>query len=80
VLEHDDQAGVADRREAVGDDDRGAAGEQAAQALLDAVLGVDVDVGGRLVEDQDPGIGDQRAGSWRWPADSCAPRSPTSVS
>ncbi len=32
VVEDDDPAGVADRREAVGDDDRGAAGEQPAQA------------------------------------------------
>ena len=62
VLEHDDLAGALDRREAVGDDDRGAAGQQAPQAVLDPALGVDVDVRGRLVEDQDPRVGDQRAG------------------
>ena len=33
---------------------------QAAQALLDQALGVDVDVRGRLVEHQDPRVGDQR--------------------
>ena len=54
--------GLADRRQAVGDDDRRAAGQQPAQALLDAALGVQVDVRGRLVEDQDPRVGDQRAG------------------
>ena len=37
-------------------------GEQAAQALLDARLGVQVDVGGRLVEHEDARVGDQRAG------------------
>jgi hypothetical protein len=62
VLEHDDAPGLADRREAVGDHDRGAPGEQAAQAGFDAALGVQVDVGGGLVEDQDARVGDQRAG------------------
>ena len=36
--------------------------EQAPQALLDAPLGVQVDVGGGLVEHQDARVGDQRAG------------------
>ena len=36
-------------------------GEQAAQALLDPRLGVQVDVRGRLVEHEDPRVGDQRA-------------------
>ena len=40
----------------------GAAREQPAQARLDPALGVQVDVGGRLVEDQDAGVGDQGAG------------------
>jgi hypothetical protein len=57
MVEDDDAAGVADRGEAVGDDDCGAAGEQAAEAALDSGLGVDVDVRGRLVEDQDARIG-----------------------
>src|SRR5439155_21352360 len=61
MLEHDDAARVANGRQAVRDDDRRAPGEQAAQALLDAALGVQVDVRRRLVEHEDPGIGDQRA-------------------
>ena len=62
VVEHDDVPGAPDRREAVGDHDRRAAGQQPAQALLDPALGVDVDVRGRLVEHEDPRVGDQRAG------------------
>ena len=62
AVEHDDSAGLADRRQAVGDDDRRASGEQAAQARLDAPLRVEVDVRGRLVEDQDARVGDERAG------------------
>ena len=45
----------------MGDHDRGAAGEQAAHGSFDPRLGVQVDVGGGLVEDQDPRVGDQRA-------------------
>ena len=62
VLEHDDAARLADGGEAVGDHDRGAPGEQAAQALLDVALGVEVDVGGGLVEHEDARVGDERAG------------------
>ena len=62
AVEHDDPAGLADRRQAVGDDDRRAAREQPAQAGLDAALGVQVDVRRRLVEDEDPRVGDERAG------------------
>ena len=36
--------------------------EQALEALLDRLLGAHVDVGGRLVEDQDPRLGEQGAG------------------
>ena len=61
VLDHDDAPRLADRREAVGDHDRRAPREQAPQARLDAPLGVQVDVRGRLVEDQDARVGDQRA-------------------
>ena len=45
----------------MGDDDRGAARKQPAQTLLDPPLGVQVDVGGRLVEHEDARVGDQRA-------------------
>ena len=62
ALHDDDLARAADRREAVGDDDRGAAGEQALEAFLDRLLGAHVDVRGRLVEDQDARLGEQRPG------------------
>jgi hypothetical protein len=60
VLEHDDQVGVADRREAVRDHEGGAAGEERPQRLLDLALGADVDRRGGLVEDQDARVGEQR--------------------
>ena len=60
VLEHDDQVGVADRRQAVGDDERRAVGEQHAERALDLPLGADVDRRGRLVEDEDARVGEQR--------------------
>ena len=62
LVEDDDPAGLADRRQPVRDDDRRAPGEQPPQPGLDAPLGVQVDVRGRLVEDEDPRVGDQRAG------------------
>ena len=62
VLEHDDQVGVADRREPVRDHERRAAGEQTPQRPLDLALGADVDGRRRLVEDQDARVGKQRAG------------------
>ena len=62
VLEHDDQVGAADGREPVRDDERGAAGEQARERLLDHGLAGDVDARGRLVEDQQARVGEQRAG------------------
>ena len=83
VLEHDDQVGVADRREPVRDDERRPAGEQAPQGLLDPPLGADVHRRGGLVEDEDARGGEERAGerdelplAEREPL----PRSPSSVS
>jgi hypothetical protein len=61
LVEDDDPPGLADGRQAVGDDDRGAPGEQPPQARLDAALGVQVDVRRRLVEDEDARVGDERA-------------------
>jgi hypothetical protein len=60
----------------------GAPGEQPPQARLDrpSVCRSTFEVG--LVEDEDPRVGDSaraKASSWRWPAESCTPRSPTSV-
>ena len=60
VLEHDDQVGVADRRQPVGDDERGAAGEQEPERPLDLPLGADVDRRRRLVQDQQARVGEQR--------------------
>jgi hypothetical protein len=62
VLQHDDAVGIADGGEAVGDDEAGAALQQLGQRLLDLPLGVAVDIGRGLVEHQDLGVGDQRAG------------------
>ena len=62
AFEDDDLAGAADRREAVGDDERRAPGQQPLEAPLDRLLGAHVDVGGGLVEDQDPRLGEQGAG------------------
>ena len=62
VLEHDDQVGVADRREPVRDDERGAAGEETTERPLDLALGADVDRRGGLVEDQDARVGEEGTG------------------
>ena len=58
----DDLVGERDRREAVGDDEGRPAGHRLAQAALDRRLGGRVDRRGRVVEDQDPRVGDQRPG------------------
>jgi hypothetical protein len=61
--------------------DGGAPHEQPAEAVLDAALGVEVDVGGGLVEDEDAGVGDERAGEGDQLALAGGElRSPTSVS
>ena len=62
LIQDDNAVGAANGGKPVGDDDRGAAGHQPPQPLLDHALGVHVDVGGRLVEHQDPRIGNQRPG------------------
>ena len=51
-----------DRREAVGDDDRGPVAEQRPERVLDLALGRQVEGGGRLVQDQDPGVGKEGPG------------------
>ena len=62
VLEHDDLVGQRDRRQAVGDDERRPAGHHLAQRDLDLLLGRRVDRRRRVVEDEDPRVGEQRAG------------------
>ena len=49
-------------REAVGDEDAGAAGDHAREGEADALLGVGVDRAGGLVEDEDAGGVGERAG------------------
>src|SRR2546423_3932396 len=61
LLEHDDQVGVANRRQAVGDDECRPSGEEKPERLLDLPLGADVDGRGRLVQDQNSRVGEERA-------------------
>ena len=62
VLQHHDLVGVAHGRQAVGDDEGGAARHQRLERLLDARLRRRVERAGRLVEDQDRRVLEQRAG------------------
>ena len=61
MLEHDDEVGASDRREAVRDDECRPTREEAAQPELDAALGADVDARRRLVQDEDARVGQKRA-------------------
>jgi hypothetical protein len=61
LLEHHDVVGQRDRRQPVGDDERRPAGHDLAQRGLDRLLGRGVDRGGRVVEDQDPRVGEEGA-------------------
>ena len=62
LAQYDHFVRPADLGEAVGDEDRGAAFQHAADGSLNLVLGLAVDRAGRVVDDQDCRIGDQRAG------------------
>ncbi len=53
VLEHDDAVRVADRREAVRDDERRPTAHQPLERFFDEVLALGVERARRLVEDQD---------------------------
>ena len=55
VLDHEDRVGLADRREPVGDHERGAALERGRERLLHGGLGLAVEVRGGLVEHDDVG-------------------------
>src|SRR5437762_374261 len=48
LVQHDDPVDVLDRRETVGDDDRGPTGHELLQRVLDEMLGLGVDRRGRL--------------------------------
>ena len=65
LVEDDDQVGVDDGREAVRDDEGGAAGPGGIERPLDAGLGLGVQRAGGLVEQQDRRV--LRAGRGRWP-------------
>src|SRR5579883_1796948 len=62
TLKHDDPIGRAYRTQPVGDDDRCTPLEKQAESLLDPNLGLGVDVRGRLIQNQDARIGQERAG------------------
>ena len=62
VVEHDDLIDPVERRQAVGDDDRGAAGEQPIGGRDEPDLGLGVQAAGCLVEDDQSGIGEQEPG------------------
>ena len=53
TVQHADSVGVDDGGEAVGDDDGGAVAEDVAEGVLDERLGLRVEGGGGLVEDED---------------------------
>src|ERR1700694_363454 len=61
VLQHDDQVGIPNRRQPVRDDEGRSTGEQEPQRPLDLALGADVDRRSGLVEDEETGIGKERA-------------------
>ncbi len=56
LVEYEDAVGVLNGAEAVGDDDRGAAGEQAIERFANHHLGASVHAGGGFVEDEELGI------------------------
>jgi hypothetical protein len=61
-VEHHDLVGADHGRQAVGDDDGGAVAGDAVEGRLDRFLGPAVERAGRLVEDQDRRVLEQRAG------------------
>ena len=61
AIERDDAVGAAHGGEPVGDDEHRAALGDLLHVLLDDALALIVERAGRLVEDQDARIGDQRA-------------------
>ena len=61
LVEDEHLVGVFDRRQPVRDDERRAIGHQVVQRVLDQPLGFGVERGGRLVEDQDRRVAQERA-------------------
>src|SRR6185369_384524 len=62
VVNDDDQVGVADGAEAMGDDEAGAPTHEGAEGLLDEVLALGVEVAGCLIENQNARVGKKSAG------------------
>jgi hypothetical protein len=61
-LQNDDPGGAPHHRQAVTDDEGGTIPHQAFQRLLDHPLGLRLHGGGRFVQDEDFGIGQEGAG------------------
>ncbi len=61
-VDHQDDVALADRAQAVGNGDAGAAMEERGQSGLDRSFGPGIDAAGGLVQDQNAGIGQDRAG------------------
>ncbi len=67
ILEGEDRGdGLVEQGQVVGDDEKGA--PVAGEVLDEPALGVDVEVVGRLVEEQDVGVGEEDAGELDAPA------------
>src|SRR4029079_11085453 len=62
AIEDEDLVGMADGGEPVGDDEAGAARHEAIEGALDEALGLGIDAGGGLIEDEDGRILQQGAG------------------
>src|SRR5439155_621627 len=62
AIREDGLVGMHQRGEAMGNDDRGLGAGGFGQSVADLLLGDGVDGGGGVVEDHDPGAGDDAAG------------------
>jgi len=62
LVDHENLVRVDDGGKAVGDDEGGAALQEPFQGPLDEALRLHVHAGGGLVQDEDAGIGQERAG------------------
>src|SRR5512144_1210092 len=59
AVEHEDLIGMRDRRQPMRDDEHRSASEQSVDRLLDETLGLRVERGGRLIENEDRRIDEQ---------------------
>ena len=63
LVQHNDEVGVPDCAQTMGNGDRGALGGQTRDGLLDEVLGFGIDRGGRLIENQNWRVFEYRPGN-----------------